>query len=248
MSILLAKYFSRRHVEIANIRHIIVSGVYAFILSVLVALQPDFGGAVIIMTVWLGMVLVSGISKKHLAALFIIGLVVFAVLWNFGLAQLSKRPHSDFSSSACRYSRRRIQRPPSDDRHRFGRNFRQRHRLWHESRLKFLPEYQTDFIFAAFAEEWGFVGIIIFFTVFGVLIWRIIAKLTAAATNFETFFGLGLAYFFPAHLFINVADEMGLLPVTGITLSFVFIWRLAFGVVISVALGILVSMRKYILW
>jgi len=63
--LMLAKYFSRRHIEIANIKHIIVSGVYAFLIFILVFLQPDFGGAVTIFLLWLGMVLVSGISKKH---------------------------------------------------------------------------------------------------------------------------------------------------------------------------------------
>ncbi len=62
--LLLAKYFSRRHVEIAHIRHIIVSGVYAGIVFLLVALQPDFGSAITIFSIWLGMVLISGISKN----------------------------------------------------------------------------------------------------------------------------------------------------------------------------------------
>src|SRR6185503_13209705 len=54
--IVLAKYFSRRHIEIRNIRHIFVSGIYAGIVFGLVALQPDFGSAVIIFIIWLGMV------------------------------------------------------------------------------------------------------------------------------------------------------------------------------------------------
>lgn len=64
--IILAKYFSRRHIEIANIRHIFVSGFYAFVIFGLVLIQPDFGSAVMIFLIWFGMVLVSGISKKHL--------------------------------------------------------------------------------------------------------------------------------------------------------------------------------------
>ena len=81
--IILAKYFSRRHVEIAHVRHILVSGGYAFILFLLVLLQPDFGSAMILFGVWLGMVLVSGISKKHLFAVFGVGILSFALLWGF---------------------------------------------------------------------------------------------------------------------------------------------------------------------
>ena len=61
--LVLAKYFTRRHVEIAHIKHIIISGLYAIIPIVLVLLQPDFGSAVIIGAIWLGMIMVSGISK-----------------------------------------------------------------------------------------------------------------------------------------------------------------------------------------
>ncbi len=242
--ILLAKYFSRRHVEIANIRHIIVSGVYALVLAALVALQPDFGGAVVIMAIWLGMVLVSGISKKHLVILVAIAVTIFALLWNFGLAPYQKNRVLTFLH-------------PLADIQGAGYNARQATiaigsggilgkgvGYGTQSRLKFLPEYQTDFIFAAFAEEWGFVGIIVFFAVFGVLIWRIIVSAYRGATNFETFFGLGLAVLLTAHLFINVGMNMGLLPVTGITLPFV-----SYGgshlAASFLSLGILVSMRKY---
>ena len=70
--IILAKYFSRRHIEIANVRHILVSGFYAFIIFALVLVNPDLGSAMIIAFVWLGMTMVSGISKKHLFAMIAI--------------------------------------------------------------------------------------------------------------------------------------------------------------------------------
>src|SRR3989338_1384523 len=82
--LLLSKYFSKRHVEIAHVRHILVSGGYAFILFALVFLQPDFGSAVIVALLWLGMVLVSGISKRHLLAVFLLGAFAFGGLWLYG--------------------------------------------------------------------------------------------------------------------------------------------------------------------
>src|SRR3972149_1123873 len=69
--LILAKYFSRRHIEIARVRHILVSGFYVFVIFLLVFLQPDFGSAIIIFFLWLGIVLVSGISKKHLLVAFL---------------------------------------------------------------------------------------------------------------------------------------------------------------------------------
>jgi rod shape determining protein RodA len=84
-----------------------------------------------------------------------------------------------------------------------------------QSRLKFLPEYQTDFIFAAFAEEWGLVGVILLFGLYGVIVWRVLANAMRGDTNFEILFGLGTAIYFIVHIAVNVGMNMHLLPVTG---------------------------------
>ena len=113
-----------------------------------------------------------------------------------------------------------------------------------QSRLKFLPEYQTDFIFAAFAEEWGFVGVLILFSLFGVIIWRIILHASRGATNFEILYGAGVAIFFIVHITVNVGMNIHLLPVTGTPLPL-----MSYGgthlVTEFLALGILMSMRRY---
>ena len=79
--LVLSKYFSRRHMEIAHIRHILISGFYTLILFLLVLVQPDFGSAVILACIWFGMVLVSGISKKHLVLVF--GLAIMAGIFSW---------------------------------------------------------------------------------------------------------------------------------------------------------------------
>jgi rod shape determining protein RodA len=113
-----------------------------------------------------------------------------------------------------------------------------------QSKLKFLPEYETDFIFAAFAEEWGFLGVVSFLLLFGVVIWRILANAYCGATNFEILFGVGLATLFFSHFAIHVGMNMGLLPVTGITMPF-----LSYGgthlLTEFIGLGILMGMRRY---
>ena len=77
--LILAKYFSRRHIEIAHLKHIIVSGLYTLIPLILVLIQPDFGSAIILFMIWFGMTIVSGISKKHLLLVFGIGAFVFQI-------------------------------------------------------------------------------------------------------------------------------------------------------------------------
>ena len=89
--LILAKYFSRRHIEIAHIRHIFVSGFYAFVPFVLVFLQPDFGSAVVIFFIWLGMIMISGVSKKHIAFVFFAGVLSFILLWSFVFADYQKK-------------------------------------------------------------------------------------------------------------------------------------------------------------
>ena len=87
LMIILAKYFSRRHIEIANVRHILVSGFYAFVLFVLVIMHPDLGSAMMIFFIWLGMTTVSGLSKKHLFTMIGVGFLAFILLWNFGFKE-----------------------------------------------------------------------------------------------------------------------------------------------------------------
>ena len=189
--IALSKYFSRRHIEIRNIRHILVSGVYAAIVFVLVALQPDLGGAIIVGLIWFGMVLVSGISRKHLMLVFTIGLVAFSALWFGGLHDYQKQrimtfihPLADIHGAGYNAYQSTVAVGSGE---LFGKGIG----YGTQSKLRFLPEYQTDFIFAAFAEEWGFVGIAIVFSLYGVIFWRILRSAGRGASNFETLFAIG---------------------------------------------------------
>jgi rod shape determining protein RodA len=242
--LLLAKYFSRRHVEIAHVRHILVSGFYAFVLFLLIFLQPDFGSAIIIVLVWLGMVLVSGISKKHLLAVFLIGIALSAGLWLYGFEDYQKQriltfihPLTDIQGAGYNAYQSTIAVGSGQF---LGKGIG----YGTQSKLQFLPEYETDFIFAAFAEEWGFVGVVILFLLFGVVIWRIIADAMYGASNFEILFGIGLAILFMSHFIVHVGMNIGLLPVTGTTMPF-----LSYGgshlLTEFAGLGILSGMRRY---
>lgn len=242
--LILAKYFSRRHIEIANVRHILVSGFYAFVIFSLVFFQPDFGSAMILFFIWLGMVMVSGISKKHFVAVVLVLALSFAGLWFYALKDYQKQRIVTFLN-------------PLTDIHGAGYNANQSTiavgsgqflgkgvGYGTQSRLNFLPEYETDFIFAAFAEEWGFVGVFLIFILFGVLIWRILANSIRGETNFETLFGLGLAIMFVSQIFIHIGMNVGLLPITGITLPL-----MSYGgshlLAEFTGLGVLMGMRRY---
>lgn len=241
--LLLAKYFSRRHMEIANIRHILVSAFYVFVIFTLVFLQPDFGSAIIIFFIWLGMVLVSGISKKHLLAVFLVGAISFATLWFFVFQPYQKarivsfiNPLTDVQGTGYNAYQSTIAVGSGEF---FGKGIG----YGTQSKLRFLPEYQTDFIFAAFAEEWGFIGVVLLFILYGIVFWRMIKISMRGGTNFESLFGLGLTIFFLVHTVIHIGMNIGLLPVTGNTLPF-----MSYGgshlVTEFLGLGMLMGMRN----
>jgi rod shape determining protein RodA len=242
--ILLAKYFSRRHIEIRNVRHIIVSGFYAFVTFALILVQPDLGSALIVFLIWLGMIMVSGVSKKHLLIMGLVGLVVVAGLWHFGLHDYQKARIENFIHPLADVQGAGYNAYESTIAVGSGQFLGKGVGYGTQSRLKFLPEYQTDFVFAAFAEEWGFVGVLFLLFFFGILIWRIIKSAMAGATNFEILYGAGVAIYFLVHLIINIGMNMRLLPVTGTPLPFV-----SYGgshiFTEFVALGILMGMRRY---
>ncbi len=242
--IALAKYFSRRHIEIKNIRHILVSGIYTAIVFVLVALQPDLGGAIIVGLIWFGMVLVSGISRKHLLLVFSVAVIAFGALWFGGLEPYQKtrimtfiHPLADIHGAGYNAYQSTVAVGSGEI---FGKGIG----YGTQSKLRFLPEYQTDFIFAAFAEEWGFVGIAIVFALYGVIFWRILHSAGRGASNFETLFALGILCYFSAHFVLHVGINLGLLPVTGTTIPF-----MSYGgshlIVEFLALGMLAGMNRY---
>ena len=242
--LMLAKYFSRRHIEIGNFKHIFISGIYAFIPFLLVFLQPDFGSAIIIFCIWFGMTLVSGISKRHL--LIVVGVTVVALvfLWGFVFQPYQKarvinfvQPLSNIHGSGYNVYQSTIAVGS-------GQILGKGVGFGTQSRLNFLPEYQTDFIFAAFSEEWGFVGVIILFILLGLIVWRILHIALLGTTNFEILYGLGLAIYFMTHFIINIGMNLGIMPVTGITLPF-----MSYGgshlLTEFIGLGILMGMNRY---
>lgn len=241
--LLLAKYFSRRHIEIAHIRHILVSGAYAFAVFVLVFFQPDFGSSIIIASIWLGMVLVAGISWKHLATLFIIGALALSALWVWGLQPYQKQRVMTFVNPLADIHGTGYNAYQSTVAVGSGELFGKGIGYGTQSKLRFLPEYQTDFIFAAYAEEWGFVGVVLLLGLYTILILRIVAVAAHGADNFDTLFAIGLAIYFTAQFMVHVGMNMGLLPITGTTLPF-----MSYGgshlVTEFFALGILMSMRR----
>jgi rod shape determining protein RodA len=242
--IVLAKYFSKRHEQIGDFRHILVSGIYALGIFGLVFIQPDFGSAAILFFIWLGLVLVAGIKFRHLATVFILGGLAFALLWQFVFFDYQKDrirtfldPLSDIQGAGYNAYQSTVAVGSGE---LFGKGVG----YGTQSKLLFLPEYQTDFIFAAYAEEWGFIGVLFLFALFGVVLWRLLHHALLGVTNFERLFAVGVAIFFLAHFCVHIGMNIGVLPVTGLTIPF-----LSYGgshlLTEFVAMGMVLGMARY---
>ena len=219
--VLFAKYFSKRHVEIYHIRHIIISGLYVLLPTALVMLQPDLGSAMILIILWITVTLFSGIKTKHLLSLLIIFSFIGVLGWTTLLKPYQKEritsfinPYADPSGSGYNIIQSLIAVGSGGV---WGKGIGQ----GPQSHLLFLPEAETDFIFAAFAEEWGFMGNLFLLSCFLIFLLRILKIGKEAENNFAKIFALGFATLVFSQLLIHIGVNTGLLPITGITLPFV---------------------------
>jgi rod shape determining protein RodA len=109
-----------------------------------------------------------------------------------------------------------------------------------QARLHFLPEQQTDFIFSVFVEEWGFVGSLVLFAGYLMLIFWALNVASRAKDRFGMILCLGVALFLSWHVFINVGMCLALLPVVGIPLP-LFSYGGSFLLVVFLGIGLLLN-------
>ncbi len=240
--ILLAKYFSARHVELYKIRHIILSGIYAFIPTYLVFRQPDMGTAIIFLVLWGGILLISGIKLKHFAVLSGLALSSFGAAWSFLMKDYQKdriisfvNPQFDPQGIGWGSNHARIAVGNGGF---FGRGLGQ----GTQTQYGFLPEPHTDFIFAAIAEEMGFIVVLLLIFLLGVVAWRILKIIFNSEYNFARLYASGFLIIFIFQSFVNIGMNLGILPIMGTPLPFVS-YGGSSAVLFFAGLGILESIR-----
>ena len=112
-----------------------------------------------------------------------------------------------------------------------------------QTHLEFIPERTTDFIFAAFSEEFGLVGNLFLITCFLLLVWRGLAIAMGAGTLFGRLMGAAVSMIFFTYAFVNMGMVSGILPVVGVPLPFVSYGGTAM-VTLGLALGVLMSVAR----
>ncbi|MEI7497963.1 MAG: rod shape-determining protein RodA [Candidatus Falkowbacteria bacterium] len=217
----LARYFSAVSFRASTIKHLIVTGLSTLFLFFLVMRQPDFGSAMLLFVLWVIIILSAGLSKKYIFVLVGIMAILFVGAWGFYFKDYQKQRVLTFFN-------------PSFDPLDQGYNVAQAIiavgsggltgrgvGFGSQSQLKFLPESQTDFIFAVVAEELGFLGVGLVFLFFAVFFYRCIASLKQANNDFATLYILGVIGLIFVEMFVNIGMNIGILPVVGIALPFI---------------------------
>ncbi|HSR89430.1 MAG TPA: FtsW/RodA/SpoVE family cell cycle protein [Candidatus Udaeobacter sp.] len=197
------------------------SGFFSFLLLILTMLQPDLGSAVLLGIIWLGMIWAVGARRLYLVLLAIAVVTLAIIGWFFFLKDYQKDRLANFIN-------------PSRDPWVSGYNVNQSIiavgagkvlgrglGFGSQSQLRFLPEAQTDFIFSVIGEELGLVGVITMLALFGILFWRLLLIIQKSDDDFVAATATGILVLFFSQLFINVGANLGILPVTGVTLPFV---------------------------
>jgi rod shape determining protein RodA len=238
---LLAKYFSMRHVEMYKFRNIIFSGIYVLLPATLIFIKPDLGGTMVILLIWLGILLVSGIKVNHFLILALCFILVSGFAWGFLLKDYQKQritaflfPY-DYLGASWSQNQTKISIGS-------GQILGEGLAKGSQVQYGFLPEPHTDFIFSVLSEEWGMAGVLVVFVIYGFLVWRVLQVAVRSKSNFPRLFASGFAIILTAQFFINIGMNLSLLPVVGIYLPFIsyggsaMIFNFAF-------LGILQSIR-----
>lgn len=242
--VLMAKYFSQRHVHINQLKHILVSGIYYGIPVLIILAQPDLGSAIIFSLIWLSILVAIGINKKHIFFLVIVVVVVSYGSWIFILKPYQKdrlltfiNPNNDPRGSGYNLIQSKI---AIGSGYWFGNGLGK----GSQATLGFLPESHNDFVFAATAEQFGFVGIGLIMAAILFIVYRILAIGRSVVSNFGKIFSIGMAVFILSHAIIGASVNIGLMPVTGIPFPF-----LSYGgsylISIMSGLGILQSIKRY---
>lgn len=222
MIITLAAFLAKRQGEMRDLRNVFLAASHIIPLTILVVLQPDLGTALVFVTILLGMLVAAGVEWRHLLLIILVGYIMILIVFQFQLLQ-------DYQMQ-----RLRVFLNPGLDPLGSGYNLRQSmiaigsgeiigKGLFRgtQSRLNFIPERHTDFIFSVVGEELGFIGSSLL--VFGFFL--LLIRTLGIAASSRNFLGLliatGIASMWFFQVLINIGMTIGIMPVTGIPLPFV---------------------------
>jgi rod shape determining protein RodA len=208
----------------------------ALIPAMLVIVQPDLGSGMVYIVIAFTLLFVAGSSWKHLGALVALGLVSLTfvlvaapaagvhVLKPYQVQRLTAFLHPSSGLKQIKESEAKSGEPDPayqllESEIAIGSGGKQgRGKNATQTRLNFVPENHTDFVFAAVGEQYGFLGASLVLALFGLLIWRALRILLMAKDLFGSLVAAGIAAMLCFQVFVNVGMTIGIMPITGVTL------------------------------
>lgn len=221
MAIVLAKFMADSIGTVRQWSYILRSGLVMAVPTLLVMVQPDFGSAAVLVAMWVAMLFIVPVPRRRLVLIGLAGMVVTAFAWVTILQPYQKNRVLTFLNPSrdtlgAGYNVRQALAAIGSGKF-FGRGLG----LGPQSQLNFLPERQTDFIFASISEELGFLGgglVIILYSVYFLRLGKILDRTEEPVTNLLI---VSLGSVTLTHVLVNIGMNLGLLPVTGIPLPYV---------------------------
>lgn len=218
--LLLAKYFSQAETMMLSWKNILVSFIYVLIPVSLVVLQPDMGSAIVLLSIWLGMVFLAGMNFKQLMVLVLGGVIIIILSWSLILHSYQKQRVVSFLH-------------PGEDALGSGYNVIQAMVAigsgglmgkgvgnGSQSQLNFIPEKHTDFIFATISEESGLIGVALILLFFAIIFFRMKVIIENSKDRFGRLIVAGTLITIFFQIVINIGMNLGIMPVAGLSLPF----------------------------
>jgi rod shape determining protein RodA len=215
----LANYFTKYHPS--SIKNLIVGVILIALPLILILRQPDLSNSLILLSSWVFMVFLSGVNLLYLITIVAGLILTVPFIWNLLLKDYQKarvltffNPNLDPQGASYNVVQALIALGSGQ---MLGRG------LGHgtQSHLDFLPEERTDFIFSVAGEELGFLGLSLIILIFAFLVYRILRIAWECKLTETKLFTYGAAFLIGLQFFINAAMNMGIFPVSGVTLPFI---------------------------
>lgn len=251
--LILAHYFaSRPRRSGVGLAELIVPGLLLIVPLVLILKQPDLGTALTLLFVFGVVLFLIGVRSRAIGFSVLVALMAFPFLWELFWISLKDyqrnrlitfvNPAADPTGTGYHALQSKIAVGSGGF---LGKG------LWGgtQSQLKFLPEGHTDFIFAVFAEEWGFVGVLVLMVLYFLLLWWGIDVAWKAKDTAGMLIACGVVALLLFYLTVNIGMTVGVVPVVGVPLPL-----MSYGgnsiVTTMAGLGLLlnVKMRRFMLF
>ncbi len=203
-----------------NRQRFLVCGAVAGVPAALVLLQPDMGSTLVLMAIFLGVVVVAGARPRHLAVLAAVGVLGVWAMFHFDQVDDYQRDRlTDFARSGSGATTSSgFQAEQAETAIGAGGLFGAGLYEGTQTKLGFVPEQQTDFIFTVVGEELGFAGSATLLVLYGVIVWRIWRTARLSRDTFGTLVCAGVLAMILFQVFENMGMSMGIMPITGLPL------------------------------